>query len=824
MMILALIFFFFCIFSNSLPFFTTLSSAADTLSPNQKLTDGGATLVSAGEAFELGFFSPPNSNNRYVAVWFKNVQEITPIWVANKNSPVADSSGALTITAAGDIVISSNQSNTVWSSNSTLPEAKSPVLQLLDTGNLVVKTDNLNIYLWQSFDHPCDTLVPGMKLGWNLQTRQEWYLTSWKSLQDPSSGDYTYKLDSRGLPQIVLRRRTEVIYRSGPWDGVRFGDGPPMKANSVFNPTFVFNSTHVYYSFTNVDDSVISRFVVSQQDGSLQHQTWNQGLRQWFGIVILQGDTCDKYGYCGPDGLCDKNSRLACRCPDGFTPKLPADWNRMEWQGGCVRRTPLNCTIHQGFRKFSRLKLPDLSKFLVNRSKTSKVDCEAACLRNCECMAYAKTDVSGCVVWFGQLLDVRTYSEGGQDLYVRMAASDLGSNENKKRTAAIASVTAILGVLVLGLISWFVIKKRSAQRSANQSQELPFNNSESIVEENLDMPLFNLSTVSMATDNFSFENKIGEGGFGPVYKGQLPTGQEIAVKKLSKTSGQGLKEFKNEVILISKLQHRNLVRLLGCCIHEEERMLIYEYMPNKSLDLFIFNQTRGTSLNWPKRFDIIVGIARGLLYLHRDSRLRIIHRDLKASNILLDSEMNPKISDFGLARPFGGDQSRENTNRILGTYGYMSPEYAIDGLFSVKSDVFSFGVLVLEIVSSKRNRGFNHPDHELNLLGHAWKLWNEGNPMTLVDALMERPLPTFEVLRCIQMALLCVQQRPEDRPTIANVILMLDNENSNLPPPKQPGFYSERHPIENETSSSDFSLRKHLFTSNEVTISTLHGR
>ena len=167
-----------------------------------------------------------------------------------------------------------------------------------------------------------------MKLGWNLQTRQEWYLTSWKSLQDPSSGDYTYKLDSRGLPQIVLRRRTEVIYRSGPWDGVRFGDGPPMKENSVFNPTFVFNSTHVYYSFTNVDDSVISRFVVNQQDGSLQHQTWNQGLRQWFGIITLQGDTCDKYGYCGPDGLCDKNSRLACRCPDGFTPKLPADWNR----------------------------------------------------------------------------------------------------------------------------------------------------------------------------------------------------------------------------------------------------------------------------------------------------------------------------------------------------------------------------------------------------------------------------------------------------------------------------------------------------------------
>ncbi|XP_052201114.1 receptor-like serine/threonine-protein kinase SD1-7 isoform X6 [Diospyros lotus] len=749
---------FLCILT-SFPLFTNFSFAADSLSPSQALTDSNATLVSAGGAFELGFFRPTGSGNRYIAVWFRRVSEITPIWVANKDSPVTDSSGVLKITPAGNIVISSNQTNTIWSSNSTLPVEGNPVLQLLDSGNLVVKTDNLNsTYLWQSFDHPCDTIVPGMRVGMNLQTHQEWYLTSWKSLQDPSS-----------------------------------------------------------------DDSIISRFVLDAQ-GSLQQLAWNQGRGQWVDIHSPQGDTCDKYAYCGPNGLCDMSWQLTCRCPDGFTPRLPADWNRMEWVGGCVRRTPLNCSGEQGFRKFSGLKLPDSYSFLVHKSEMKRTDCEAACLRNCSCVAYAETDVSGCVVWFGDLLDIRTYSVGGQDLYVRMAASDLGSNENKKRTAAIASVTAILGVLVLGLISWFVIKKRSAQRSANQSQELPFNNSESIVEENLDMPLFNLSTVSMATDNFSFENKIGEGGFGPVYKGQLPTGQEIAVKKLSKTSGQGLKEFKNEVILISKLQHRNLVRLLGCCIHEEERMLIYEYMPNKSLDLFIFNQTRGTSLNWPKRFDIIVGIARGLLYLHRDSRLRIIHRDLKASNILLDSEMNPKISDFGLARPFGGDQSRENTNRILGTYGYMSPEYAIDGLFSVKSDVFSFGVLVLEIVSSKRNRGFNHPDHELNLLGHAWKLWNEGNPMTLVDALMERPLPTFEVLRCIQMALLCVQQRPEDRPTIANVILMLDNENSNLPPPKQPGFYSERHPIENETSSSDFSLRKHLFTSNEVTISTLHGR
>ncbi|OMP04561.1 hypothetical protein COLO4_09507 [Corchorus olitorius] len=206
----------------------------------------------------------------------------------------------------------------------------------------------------------------------------------------------------------------------------------------------------------------------------------------------------------------------------------------------------------------------------------------------------------------------------------------------------------------------------------------------------------------------------------------------------------------------------------------------------------IADKTRSKTLDWHTRIHIIDGIARGLVYLHHDSRLRIIHRDLKTSNILLDNGMNPKISDFGLAKMFGRDQTEAKTKRVIGTYGYMSPEYAFDGCFSLKSDVFSFGVLVLEIVTGKRNRRFSDPQHDHNLLGHAWKLWMEERPLELVDNTLGDSYNITQVLRCINVALLCVQQRPDDRPNMGLVLLMLCGE-SKLPEPKQPGFFLERN-------------------------------
>ncbi|XXG72802.1 hypothetical protein AAC387_Pa07g1814 [Persea americana] len=405
-----------------------------------------------------------------------------------------------------------------------------------------------------------------------------------------------------------------------------------------------------------------------------------------------------------------------------------------------------------------------------------------------------------------------------------------GRNLNK-RLMAIVILPVVMGsaLLVTSIYCFWrmrIIKKANKERILNVSLShlggrdmLLINTLGEYGKKGLDIPFIPFDTIVAATNNFSESNKLGQGGFGPVYKGKLYEGKEIAVKRLSKSSGQGLEEFKNEVILIAKLQHRNLVRLLGYCIKGDEKMLLYEYMPNKSLDSFLFDRSRCKLLDWEKRYAIILGVARGLLYLHQDSRLRIIHRDLKTSNILLDEEMSPKISDFGMARIFGGDEAHENTNRVVGTYGYMSPEYALDGAFSVKSDAFSFGVVLLEIISGKKNSGFYSSEQSMNLLGHAWQLWNENKGLDLLDRSLKEKYKESEVLKCFCVALLCVQEDATDRPTMALVLSMLNSETTIIPAPKQPAFVSR-----NLTKGSSSSNTQGSSSQNGMTISTVGGR
>lgn len=775
------------------------------LNLNESITNGEeSSLVSSNQRFELGFFKPSSTSNRsYLGIWYKKFPHIVA-WVANRENPLTDSPATLTIAPDGNLIILNSTNHIIWSSNSSssTPPQNSVHAQLLDSGNLVLKqkgkgdgdgNSETQRYLWQSFDYPGDTLLPGMKIGWNWITGQTRKLTSWKDSNDPSPGNFDYGMDLLGLPQLVLREGSKKKFRNGVWNGIRFsGIYKSLTTHPVFNYVYANNSDEIYFFYEYTNNPVITRLTLNQS-GILQRYAINEGGSEWALVYVTPSDFCDEYKVCGANGICKLDINPNCECLNGFVPKSEREWNVLDRRSGCVRRKPLDCQKGDGFLEIKNVKLPDLlaHQFGLNKSMNIK-ECERECLKNCSCTAYANSDISGrgsgCLIWIGDLIDIKLLyvAEGSeQSIYIRLAASELEHDMKKKTIVMVAVIIAVSGMLSLIFLIWCRIQKLKRRREKNK--------------EDIDLPLFDLATITSATNNFSSTNMIGAGGFGSVYKGKLSTGLEIAVKRLSKDSGQGAQEFKNEIILISKLQHRNLVRIVGCCVEGREKLLVYEYMPNESLDYFIFDWKR-TILKWQNRIEIAMGIAKGLAYLHHDSRLRIIHRDLKASNVLLDNELNPKISDFGIARIFGGDQNEAKTKIVIGTYGYMSPEYVIDGKFSAKSDVFSYGVLLLEIVSGKRNTKFRNPEHYHSLLGHAWMLWKEGKALEIMDRCLEDSYVESQVERCIQISLLCVQRLPKDRPTMSSVVSMLGNEGLALPEPKQPGFFIEKCMVQSETT------------------------
>ncbi|KEH19640.1 S-locus lectin kinase family protein [Medicago truncatula] len=637
-------------------FYMRISTSLDSLAVNQSIRDG-QTLVSANGTFEIGFFSPGNSKGRYLGMWYKNLTPLTAVWVANRETPVHNNSGVLKLNENGVLVILSGANSTVWSSkiSETVFVNNSINAQLLDTGNLVLKNGK-DYILWQSFDYPCDTLLPGMKLGWNLVTGLNKIQSSWKSTDDPAKGEYSSGVDLRGYPQVVIMKGSAIKLRVGSWNGRSFTGYPtqPLKKKQIFE--FVITDKEVYHRYEVVDRSMICVYRLSLT-GNLQALCWTSHSSSRIVIYTVAEDSCDNYAMCGANSICNMDGNVPkCECLKSYVPKFPEQWNISYWSGGCVPKIELVCGNNNTsvFLRYIEMKLPDTSSSLYNKTM-NLVECQKVCMKNCSCTSYANMDIrkggSGCLLWFGDLVDMRVISQWGQDLYIKVPSSELDyfsvevPGSTKKRLMRIT-----VGLITIG---FFTLAPRLYRRAPFQKRQVYSR----LIKEDMDLPIFAFSILVKATNNFSSTSKLGEGGFGPVYKGRLVDGKEVAIKRHSKVSDQGLEEFKNEVVLIAKLQHRNLVKLLGCCIHKEEMLLIYEYMPNKSLDYFIFDETRSKLLGWTHRSHIIAGIARGLLYLHQDSRLRIIHRDLKTSNILLDAHMIPKISDFGLGSNIWGRSS-----------------------------------------------------------------------------------------------------------------------------------------------------------------------
>ncbi|KAL9463409.1 hypothetical protein AB3S75_001256 [Citrus x aurantiifolia] len=764
----------------------------DKLQQGQVLKDG-EELVSAYGNFRLGFFSPSGTRNRYLAIYYKkprdrildalfnclmenSIGDVSmqsynqaikprPVWIANRDTPVLRNESA-------SLIIDSTDGNLKILRNGKSPIEISSVRRagnttratLLKNGNLVLyemNSDGLSIRreLWQSFDYPTDTLLPGMKLGINLQTGHQWFLRSSRS------AEVSYLLglgtDPNITNKLVIWKDDKVVWTSTIWLNGSLKSSIPGSVDDVYN----FYQQFYNFSYTSNEQERYLTYSVNEDVTSFPALTIDSAGR-------LTDDTAGRDISCTFFGGCEDQTNYYGYGPPSY-----------------------NTEPEGGKKKW----------------------------------------------WFWLIIAAAVVL--GMCLLLSLGyiirRKHLNAKEEKRWMSLVIVIGVVSVVPLLSYVSFLLLKKLKAKvesmvnrqkllRELGHNVSLPtiFGNRKTQVRSDQtvkrDLKIYDFLTIAAATDNFSPANRLGQGGFGPVYKGKLQDEQEIAIKRLSKSSGQGIVEFKNEAKLIAKLQHTNLVRLLGCSLQGGERLLVYEYLPNKSLDFFIFDSSRKSLLDWKKRFSIIEGITQGLLYLHKYSRLRVIHRDLKVSNILLDEQMNPKISDFGMARTFTMNELEANTNRIVGTHGYMSPEYVMNGIVSMKSDVYSFGVLVLEIISSKKNNGSYDTERPLNLVGYAWQLWNEGKALELMDPTLDESCSPDEVMRCIHVGLLCVQDRAADRPTMSDVVSMLSNDTMALPKPKQPAFFINISPDYEEPEVTEIKLE--VCSVNDVTISRMEGR
>nr|GMD96438.1 G-type lectin S-receptor-like serine/threonine-protein kinase At4g27290 [Ipomoea batatas] len=524
-----------------------ISHARDTLTSTQFLKDGD-TIISSGGRFEMGFLSiPAGSINRYVGIWYKQIPVPTVVWIANRETALTNTTSAvLKIIKPGRLVLIDANNNTIWSTNASR-SAQNPMAQLLDSGNLVVRDSedqriNPENFLWQSFDYPTDNLLPGMKLGWNFVTGHEVYVRAWKNENDPSSGQFTFHFDPAGYPHCVTKNGPEKIYTTGPWNGLRWSGTPGIDPDSPhYKYQMYMNLREAYARYDVINNSVLPRLALTSF-GDFISLSWMVDTQSWVSFVKAPMDICDNYAKCGANGICNIAGSPICGCLDNFVSNSRGGWDYTS--DGCHRRIPLKCKNGtDGFKKYSGIKLPDTTNSWFNTTMSLK-ECEHKCLSNCSCTAYSSLDISnggsGCLLWFKDLIDIRLLSQNGQDIYIRLDSSEIpeefghASSKGKKVQIILGSLLPLTVIILLVLCFGLYLYKKSKEKMMK-------------LKEWLEIPLFDMSTISRATNNFAENNKLGQGGFGAVYKGVLEDKQEIAVKRLSKTSTQGVQEFKNEL-------------------------------------------------------------------------------------------------------------------------------------------------------------------------------------------------------------------------------------------------------------------------------------
>ncbi|KAI3741093.1 hypothetical protein L1987_58760 [Smallanthus sonchifolius] len=595
------------------------------------------TLVSDSQVYELGFFNPDNSTNRYLGIWFKNITVKKVIWVANRENPlsVSDNRSSLTIGNDGNLRILDGDHNTVWSTN-VRGQFNETIAQLTDMGDFCINDTFSGSILWESFDYPSNSLLPGMKLGIKGNTQGKQLLSSWKSNDDPTPGSFVAGLSAGQPPQVFVWHNSKPNWRGGSWDGGKFIGIPEQEAGYSNQITLMpGNSQEGAYLTLNLLNSSDIRWLYLQPDGVLQMIKRDDGNNKWDSFWEAPANRCDVYGVCGAFAICTSTKYPICECLKGFVPQSNDEWSKGNWTRGCVRRSELLCEKNE-------------------TSLASRIDC---------------------MVWTEELIDIEQFSEGGENLLLRLSYADSGEETNVS--------PAIISLATIG--------RKTNLDHFNSEDEIVSRDTlheDVLRQESFELPIFEFKQIMAVTDHFSYRNKLGEGGFGAVYKGMLD-GQQVAVKRLS-----GMISEKSDVFSYG--------------------VMLLEIMSGK----------------------------RNTEFIHQEQIFPLAHGD----------------------------------SELIG--GYMSPEYAMGGVISEKSDVFSYGVMLLEIMSGKRNTEFIHQE-QIYPLAH---------------------------------------DLPKDRPTMTEAVSMLCSE-TELPEPKEPLFTLQRL-----SGSSTGQELINIFSINAVTISMIEGR
>eukprot|EP01018_Ginkgo_biloba_P039178 Gb_38844 [translate_table: standard] len=732
------------------------------------------------------------------------------VWAANRGEPVSNN-GVLELQSDGNLVLSDSKDGSVasrrsiWSSNTTQKGVTG--MNIFGSGLLEI-LNNTNHPVWRSWDHPTDTILLGqvLKAGDTLVSRSSRF--------NLSEGIYSLVVKPGGIGLYVKGSNGTAPELYWMWSVYSTNNTFGLDHNCADNPYTVsiqwpdsrlglmFNITnksaenmgiasnlcdvsslrqHLFLSY--VDESKAQHnsssdavFIRLDYDGNLRG--YASGLTEPFQRLSQAMHNCQLPRFCGSYGIClQYMGNSSCECPGNRTHHLIKNSN-----GDCVLSQSPSCENTKG--SWQMLSLTGFeyyrNQYSVPLNMSAKENCSEYCFGNCSCMAsFYLAETKACFIVSSPLGTIEETSNMNHFAFLKVQSTDLvqTSKDSKKSSNSYKVIIGVsVGVLVAAVIVIYLYpfkacRKTHGHESSSRSEEHP----DRVVNSIPDLMARKFSYKEIQTITKSFGKVLGSGGFGTVYEGVFADGRKVAVKRLE-IARQGEKEFYSEVAILGIIHHWNLVQLLGFCAQGSHKLLIYDHMSNGSLDQWLFNESKKRFLTWPIRFNIILGTARGLTYLHQECRYKIIHLDVKPQNILLDENFVAKVSDFGMATLMNRKESRVVTT-MRGTPGYLAPEWLLECAITEKSDVYSFGMVLLEIIGGRKNYNMKADDSDKYYFP-AWALSMAaaGTVSEVIDPQLEDDIQRKEAMRVLKIGFLCIQENANRRPSMGTVVQMLEGE------------------------------------------------